>query len=272
MVEVGGAEVRTFDAGEVAVGDTVDSLFTLRNVGDDTLQIESLSIDGSSSWTIVEPPTPLLASGTEDSFTVRYSPGSDELVDARLVILSNDPDEPEVAVRLLADGIAPAIAVEPASYDFGNPEIGCVGDVEFVIANVGRAPLTLAEVSFDDFVGGGELALVLGVDVDTVLNPDESVTVIVRHEPTDVAPDSAALRIVSDDPANPELAANVTGTAHPRRCRTTSSSRRATTRRTSCSSSTTPAPWGTTRPTSPPTSARSCRSSTPSESTSTSAS
>lgn len=203
------------DAGEVEIGDAFEGEVLVRNTGDDTLQLEALAITGGGAWSILESPAPLLIPEAEVSIRLRYAPQTDEAVDARLSIRSNDSDEPEVLVRLLAEGLAPVVAIEPAGYDFGNPEIGCTGEVEFTVANLGRAALTLTEVALDDLGDGGELLLAVGVVPGTVLQPGESVPVVVRHEPGDVAPDAATLIVASDDPWRPELTALVSGIAHP---------------------------------------------------------
>ncbi len=209
----------TLDFGEVYAGDTREKEVTIRNVGDDTLQVQDLDLGSNPSFTITNQGeyAQLLAPDASTIVRVAYSPIQDEHIEGTLLIASNDRENPQVAVRLLAEGLAPAVDVSPPSYDFGNLELGCVNQVEITIANVGRAPLDVYAIYFEDLAGSGEMTLANGnpqvegdldgdgyEDVDFVLNPTESTTVTIHYTPVNVEPDSGRLSVFTNTPAEPD--------------------------------------------------------------------
>ena len=137
------------------------------------IHVEELVIDGNftvvneNSWERLLPPE------STTLVQLAYSPVQDEHTDGSMTVISNDRENPAVLVRLLAEGLAPAIAIEPSVFDFGNPELGCVSQLDITIANVGRAPLEIEEdgIWFEDLGGNGEMSLVHNLPDGLVLDP-----------------------------------------------------------------------------------------------------
>lgn len=209
----------TLDFGEVYAGETREKEVTIRNVGDDTLQVQDLELSNNASFTITNQGeyAQLLAPNASTIVRVSYNPVQDEHIEGTLLVASNDRENPQVPVRLLAEGLAPAVDVSPPSYDFGNLELGCVNQVEITIANVGRAPLEIYAIDFEDLAALDELTLANGNpqvdgdsdgdgedDVDFVLNPSESTTVTIHYTPINVEPDSGILSVFTNTPAEPD--------------------------------------------------------------------
>jgi len=192
-------EPHTLDFGEVYAGETREKEVTIRNVGDDTLHVHELLLSSSASFEITNNGeySQLLGPDSATSVRIAYSPIQDEQIEGTLIVASNDRENPEVAVRLLAEGLAPAVDVSPPSFDFGNMELGCVNQVEITVSNVGRAPLEVFEIYFDDLAGSGELTLANSNPAAFVLNPTEATTVVVHYTPVDVEPDSGILHVLS---------------------------------------------------------------------------
>ena len=208
------------DFGEVYAGNTREKDIMIRNIGTDTLHIEELLIDGN--FTVVNDGNweRLLSPESTTIVQLAYSPVQDEHIEGSLTVISNDRENEAVLVRLLAEGLAPAIEIEPDVWDFGNPEIGCVSQLEISISNVGRAPLEIAEggIWFEDLGGNGEMTLVHNLPDQLVLEPlaegGSPVDVQVHYVPTDVQPDTGVLHIESNDPSSPDATATQYGIAH----------------------------------------------------------
>jgi len=196
----------TLDFGEVYAGETREKEVTIRNIGDDTLQVQDLILSNNASFEITNDGeyAQLLAPEATTIVRIAYNPIQDEHIEGTLIVASNDRENPEVAVRLLAEGLAPAVDVSPPSFDFGNMELGCVNQVEITVSNVGRAPLEVFEIYFDDLAGSGELTLANSNPAAFVLNPTEATTVVVHYTPVDVEPDSGILHVLTNTPAEPE--------------------------------------------------------------------
>lgn len=217
-VDSGEADPHTVSFGEVEAGSFRDATITITNIGADALQVRDLFLSNEASFSLIAPESvgPILAPDVSAELTVRYSPSIDETVQATLVVGSNDRETPEVPVTLRADGLAPTIDIDPLSFDFGDRELGCVGNLPISIRNVGRAPLILDDIRFEDLGGAGEMTLQLQGDPQgMVLNPsDPPLVATVFYNPTDVAPDTGVLSVTSNDPTRPEATATQFGTAH----------------------------------------------------------
>jgi len=214
----------TLDFGEVYAGETREKEVTIRNVGDDTLQVQDLQVqdldlsnDSSFQITNQGEYAQLLAPNASTIIKVAYSPVQDEHIEGTLLVASNDRENPQVPVRLLAEGLAPAVDISPPSWPFGNLELGCVTQVEITIANVGRAPLDVFAIEFEDLAGTGEMFLSNGNsviegdadddgyddEIDFILDPSESTTVTIHYTPANVEPDSGKVTVFTNTPSEP---------------------------------------------------------------------
>ena len=204
------------DFGEVPAGEIREQEVLIRNVGTDVLQLQDFVLSDTASFSLVnlDALVPLLVPEASWVLRVAYEPSQDESTQATLVIVSNDREAPEVPVALRAEGLAPAIDLDPESFDFGDRELGCVGALDLQIANVGRADLVIDAVVFEDLSGNDELALAAGVTLPLTLPPGASTLVQVTYTPLDVQPDTGTLTVLSNDPLRPEAAATQFGIAH----------------------------------------------------------
>jgi len=206
------------DFGEVNAGESRDKEITVKNIGTDTLQLQDFVLSNLASFELlnIDDLVPLLVPEASWVLQVRYSPAQDETVQATLIVASNDRENPEVPVSLRAEGLAPAIDIDPDSFDFGNRELGCVGSLNIQISNVGRAPLQLDDIVFEDLSGNGEMTVQhsIALGAGNELEPGTSVTAEIFYAPSDVQPDTGTLTVVSNDPLRPEASATQFGIAH----------------------------------------------------------
>ncbi len=204
------------DFGEVNAGEFRDKEVTVKNIGTDTLQLQEFILSNLASFELlnIDDLVPLLVPEEAWVLQIRYSPAQDETIQATLIVASNDRENPEVPVTLRAEGLAPAIDIDPDSFDFGNRELGCVGSLDVQIANVGRAPLTLSDIIFEDLSGNEEMTIQHSIPLGDVLLPNEVRTVEIFYAPADVQPDTGTLTVLSDDPLRPEASATQFGIAH----------------------------------------------------------
>ena len=201
------------DFQQLSAGNSLTMEVTVTSVGTDTLYLEDMFVEGPSSFSVDDNNVErILAPDSVTIIPVTYSPMTDESAIGLLHVLSNDRDTPDATVDLLGIGLAPMIQIDPATWDFGDPEIGCEMEQPVTILNVGSAPLELQEVVFaptsdeldeSHYFGPGEL-----------LNPGEMETITIFYSPTDELPDTGYLHVYSNDPAHPDALATQFGTAH----------------------------------------------------------
>jgi hypothetical protein len=161
-----------------------------------------------AGWLAVSPRTGTVARGGQVGATVTFETRG--LVagtyTADLVVVSDDPDEPEVAlpVTLVAVG-APAVAVRPGAVAFGAAYVGTPLVRAVVVANPGSDTLRVSAVTVDD----GRLA----VDADAFdLLPGDSLAVGLTLTPDGSGPLSAALTLATNVGGDETVTVPVTAT------------------------------------------------------------
>ena len=198
---------------EVGEGATAVETVTIRNVGTGTLTIDDLRLaDEIMPYEISALGSILLNPGTATTFTVTFTPLSAEEYNTTVLIDSNDPDEATSEVKLLGQGVAPVIELDPKTYDFGTIYIGCESPLPVTISNIGNADLIVS--GFDYITASNDLE----VDDNTAVNgplpwtilPGESKQVFVDYAPMDDYPDEGHLVVMSNDPIQPEAQAHQT--------------------------------------------------------------
>ncbi len=102
--------------------------------------------------------------------------------------------------------LRPEIDVSPDELDFGPLAFGEEASQSVVIRNRGEAPLTLEGLDLD----GAEGFTLSSVDEDRVLEPGESLSVVVSYTPWAVD-DAGLLTVLSDDPDEAEVDVPLSG-------------------------------------------------------------
>lgn len=93
------------DFGTVTAGSLASEFALVRNDGDADLHLGAVVQEGSGAFDLAsEPAFATVAPGTELPIVLTYAPTSDLGDSGRLVLASDDPDEPEVEVLLLGNG------------------------------------------------------------------------------------------------------------------------------------------------------------------------
>jgi PKD repeat protein len=141
---------------------------------------------------------------------VAYTPGDVGPDTGSIVVTSNDADEPEATVALAGAGVGtPDIAVEPAAIDFGPVFVGSTQARTVRIVNEGTGALDVTSIA----LGTGtspDIVLIAGF-AGVLLPPGGEVTVSIEYTPGELAADSGALVLTSDDPDEPTVTVAITG-------------------------------------------------------------
>lgn len=109
------------DFGDVLVGTSISLDVTVFNFGDADLEIQEISITGSSDFIQTNTCPAVLSSGGSCSITVTFSPSAIGTASGTLTITSNDPDEQTVDIPLTGNGISEptvmvTVDIKPGSY------------------------------------------------------------------------------------------------------------------------------------------------------------
>jgi len=194
--------------GTVTVGSPASLALTISNTGNSALSVTALT--SSNAVFTVTPAAPLsIAAGASTQITVRFSPTAAGAQSGSLTIASNDPTNSALTINLTGTGgatQAPAIAVEPASLDFGNVTVGQTRDLTVTVRNTGSANLTVNSIASSN----ARFSATLPAPPFTV-TAGASQTVTIRFSPTAAGPQSGTVTFNSNDPATPARAVSVIG-------------------------------------------------------------
>ncbi len=203
--------------GTVVLGTSASLMALVQNGGTATLDVTSIALcAGTSSAFSWSPPAPLsVAPGQSAALTVTYTPSSAAVDSGCLAIGSNDPASPTVNLGLGGTGAAqafPAVALTPASLDFGTVTIGGSASRTAQVQNTGNATLNVLGISL---CSGTPAKFTWSPAAPLAVAPGQAATLTVTYQPTDAVADSGCLAIASDDPQNPTVDLAVTGTGSP---------------------------------------------------------
>ncbi len=200
------------DFGMVDVDDDSDLDLKIENEGKETLVVSALETSGGDFSIPAKPALPLeLAEGGSVDITVRFEPESEGPQSGTLTITSNDPNKGELAVSLTGEGEPgpePEITIMPDSLDFGSVMVGDTEDEKITISNVGMKNLRIKKLR----VSGGEFSISAQPPSPTVIEPGDSVDVMIRFSPSAAGMQTGTLRITSNDPDENVLQVFLTGT------------------------------------------------------------
>jgi hypothetical protein len=190
-----------------ALGDVGIEVITVKNVGDADLRIADLSLStGSGVYTLTPLGSTVLVPAQQSNFSVSYDPVTYETNTDSVTITSNDPDEPTVTIPIEGNGSAPVIEIDPYYHDFGLTLIGCDGEKEVVISNIGNVDLVITSLDFY-VTYPAELEITLHEEINGplpwIIPPTSSKNVMVGHEPYDELTDSGFIEVRSNDPITP---------------------------------------------------------------------
>lgn len=202
--------------GEMAVDDQVPGVETVEvsNLGDAPLEITAMYLeDTAAPFTIGGLSSLRIDPGAASVFTVTFEPRAAGIAAGRVVIESDDGDEPEIHVDLEGTGLAPEIQIDPASHAFGAPYVGCEATTALRIRNVGNAPLVVRDLAY--VTASEDLALDELPDENGALpwsvDAGGYVDVEVVYAPLDERRDEGVLNITSNDPRVPIAQAGQSG-------------------------------------------------------------
>jgi hypothetical protein len=187
---------------------------TLSNTGAADLSVTNISLNDVTNFSLdlnggpngCGSATPTIASGTNCTVSVTFSPLSVASFSANLTIVSNDPDEGTVDVPLSGNGTpTPASNISvPASVNIGGVVVNEVSaPSEVAILNIGNLDLNVSSISLD---AGTEFSLdpsggsnPCGGTTPTIAMGDNC-TVAVSFAPMSLGAFADNLTILSDDP------------------------------------------------------------------------
>jgi uncharacterized repeat protein (TIGR01451 family) len=202
------------DFGPLKVGQTRTLQVTIKNRGEENLQLAEISTSSEAYQLSENCADQLLTSGQMCKLKVIFQPQTDGIQNATLSIHSNDPAKPLATLSLKGKGILliPKIKVtSTANYEFGAIDLNQIQELWIRIANTGNGPLHIAEIqpSTEDYL------LKRPHCVDETIAPEKECAMIVIFKPQSEGIKNATLSITSNDPHTPVFTVPLKGEGMP---------------------------------------------------------
>jgi hypothetical protein len=201
--------------GGVPLGSSATRSTTITNTGDANCTVNSVSVTGSSEFTInpVLPSLPLtLIPGDGVPVSVRYTPSGLGDDAGTLTTRTSDPDQPTLTVSLAGSGVATApqcdIQVTPLSLEFASVAVGSTQTLSTAVSNAGQGQCSVSW----QLGAGASVDFGLGLAANSIsLAPGATVTIPVGYSPSGVGGDAGTLQIHSNDPSEAEVPVALAG-------------------------------------------------------------
>jgi len=197
----------TVSFGNLTVKTSASQTVKLSNTGTAALAISQASITGTG-FSLSGLTAPLtVTAGASMNFTVSFQPTATGAASGGISISSNAGNSP-LTIPLTGTGVAAVLmlSASPASLVFGNVAVGTTATQNDQLTNTGNVAVDIATVSATGTgfsVAGGS---------NTILAPNQSVTVMVGFNPQEAGTASGALAVSSNAPAL-NISLSGTGTA-----------------------------------------------------------
>ena len=201
------------DFGEVTLHDESAAAIAIANIGEGPLQIYDVAFSDDSRrphWRLSGGLSGELESGEGVELEVVVRPLDLSDPDVNLIILSDDPESPEVYLPMYASVAGtPDIRLDPDSLSFGAISEGSVSQLTVQIANDGTADLLIKAVSLTG--SGGSYTLTVDPTGVEIAPQDSDGLVVIEFAPQALGAITDNLVIVSNDPDTPDATVILTG-------------------------------------------------------------
>ena len=212
------------NVGSMAVGGNPLSVTVrIRNVGGDQLRVEPRLVTAGGAGFSTVPSAgllPALGPFAWGQLTVNFTATRGGVATATngdvpyLSLLSNDPDRPDVRIRLEAFGVLPNASTNPNRLDLGPVVVGWPVEPRTLnVYNTGQGPLHVSEIYMQPG-SNAQLSVdqVSGLPI-TLLPEDPPIAVSVHYSPAVLGYATGNLVVHSDDPDQPLKLVPLSGTA-----------------------------------------------------------
>ncbi len=140
----------SLDFGNIHMNDsTTTRMFTIRNTGTAALNIQEF-LFSDSAFSSPSSGSMQILPGNETPVFLQLDPAENRDFNDRMTILNNDPDCPEIRVKLLAAGTFPRLFIPDSTLDYGLVALDGEKDLPLQIENIGTDTLKISGFIFSD--------------------------------------------------------------------------------------------------------------------------
>jgi hypothetical protein len=183
----------------VVDGNNATQTITVRNNGTASLTISQATVSGTgfSMTGLTVPAT--IAAGSSTTFTAKFAPTGSGPLSGSILLTSNAPGSPlTIPLSGTAATATKLLAANPVSLSFGTVNIGSNSLLNATLTNTGNSNVTISSVLI---TGSGFTDT--GLTANTILTPNQSVTLHVTFAPVGTAGVTGSVSVASDASNSP---------------------------------------------------------------------
>ena len=187
---------------EVVEGEAIYRPVSVTNNGNADLWLDNAQILGEGSFWLASMPQEAIEPGTTVDIEIGFVPTGIPEAESILQVFPEDPQLDDARIELLGTWGTPDLQIWPRNMDFGSQTMGCPDERTVWLVNGGTRELMVSELMLEG--AGFELE-----DIPTlplILEPEESVSMVVSFAPAMRGVVETALTVISDDPIGPAIA------------------------------------------------------------------
>ncbi len=186
---------------------------TITNKGESEAVISSIELANAPEFTFGlittgAIGTPILPGG-HAYFYVSYTPAEAASHSAQVLVSGNFYPDSEVALNVTGQAVWPSWVINPYYINFGEVTVGDDVEETVTIQNISDGPIIVQSITpqrGDIYVDSGDLAL-----LPATLQASNEMTFGVHYKPGNEGPDSATLRVQTNDSTLPAIDLSVSG-------------------------------------------------------------
>lgn len=173
-----GVSPEELNYGEVLLGESSELRLFIANEGLEDLGINSIESDNEQFITNFNGRC-VLSPDQQIELSVIFQPTETNVINQRLTISSDDPNEREVHIQLTGVGVTPRLNINPEIVDFDEVLVGELANQTMTLSNSGNADLILSDIFTEapfSLVFNGEFTIEAGQSSEIVVTftPEET--------------------------------------------------------------------------------------------------
>ncbi|WP_158501504.1 choice-of-anchor D domain-containing protein [Vitiosangium sp. GDMCC 1.1324] len=194
--------------GEQRVETSTTRTVTVRNNGTGPIRIETVSISGSSAFSVPAIAAFDLAAGASRDLSVTFSPTTETDASATLILTTDYVVASTSSVPLTGKGVKPNLVLSSADLAFGEQRVDTSNTKTVTLSNTGSGPITISAVSI---AGSAAFSLVLPPTTPFLLAAGTNKTLSVKFSPTTQTAEAGTLLLDTTDPDWSRVTVNLSG-------------------------------------------------------------
>ena len=187
---------------DVIEGEAIIRPVTVTNEGSADLWLDSAQIIGEGSFWLASFPETAIEPGESVELEIGFVPTGVPEVESILQVFPEDPELDDGLTELVGTWGSPDLQLWPRTLNYGTQTLGCPDERTVWLVNEGTRALTVSELMLEST----GFILEDAPELPFVLDPEESVAMVVSFSPVARGDVSATLMVISDDPAGPTFA------------------------------------------------------------------